>query len=82
MGVCRPGVWQCEAGAIFGDNMVLQREMPVPIWGTASPGEAATITFAGQTKATKADDKGNWQVKLDALKAGGPFELVVAGAKR
>src|ERR1019366_4864631 len=62
--------------------MVLQREMPVPIWGTASPGEAVTIIFSGQMKATKADDKGNWQVKLDPLKAGGPFELVAAGTNK
>jgi sialate O-acetylesterase len=67
---------------IFGDNMVLQREMPVPIWGTASAGEEVMVTFAGQSKSTKADDKGNWQVKLDALKAGGPFELIVAGKNK
>src|SRR5262245_21364209 len=67
---------------IFGDNMVLQRDMQVPIWGTAAPQEAVTVAIAGQMKATKADDKGNWQVKLDALKAGGPLELVVAGANQ
>lgn len=80
-------LWACAAPAyadvklapIFADNMVLQREMPVPIWGTASPDETVTITFAGQTKTTKADAKGKWQLKLDVLKAGGPFELVAAG---
>ncbi len=75
-----PAYANVKLAPIFSDNMVLQREMPVPIWGTAAPQEAVTVAIAGQTKATKADDKGNWQLKLDALKAGGPFELVVTGA--
>lgn len=77
-----PAYGNVKLAPIFGDNMVLQREMAVPIWGTAAPQEAVTVTFAGQSKSTKADEKGNWQVKLDALKCGGPFELVVTGANK
>lgn len=33
---------------IFAGGMVLQRELPVPVWGTASPGEKITVSFAGQ----------------------------------
>ena len=36
--------------APFTDNMVLQRGMRVPVWGTAQPGESVTVSFAGQTK--------------------------------
>ncbi|MCE9532412.1 MAG: hypothetical protein K8T89_15030 [Planctomycetes bacterium] len=39
---------------IFADNMVLQRDMPVPIWGTAAASEAITVTFAGQKKCKSA----------------------------
>src|SRR5262245_6627480 len=80
--IAAPTYGNVKLAPIFGDNMVLQRDLAVPIWGTASPQEAVTVAIAGQTKMTKADDKGNWQVKLDSLKAGGPFELVVTGANK
>jgi len=54
--------------AVFGDNMVLQRELPVPVWGTASPGEKVTVSFAGQTVTTAADGRGKWMVTLKPLK--------------
>ncbi|MBQ7188341.1 MAG: hypothetical protein IJR99_02895 [Kiritimatiellae bacterium] len=53
----------------FADNMVLQRDRPVPVWGTASPGEKVTVFFAGQTKTATADAKGAWRVALDAMPA-------------
>lgn len=55
--------------ALFGDSMVLQCDMPVPVWGWADPGEDISVVFAGQTKHTKADQDGRWLVKLDALAA-------------
>jgi sialate O-acetylesterase len=69
--------------SIFGNSMVLQRDMPAPVWGWAEPGEEVTVAFAGQTKKTAADKEGRWQVKLDALKAnseGSP--LSVAGKNK
>ncbi|MDX1667768.1 MAG: sialate O-acetylesterase, partial [Saprospiraceae bacterium] len=54
---------------IFTDNMVLQRDMDVPVWGWADPGEAVIVTFAGQSKTAKADENGKWMVRLDKLEA-------------
>jgi sialate O-acetylesterase len=66
---------------ILGHNMVLQREKPVPIWGTAAPGEAVTVQFAGQHPSTKADAAGQWQVLLKPLQASAtPAELVISGS--
>jgi len=65
--------------AVLSSHMVLQRDMAVPVWGTAAAGEKVTVKFRNQKKSTVADDKGNWLVKLDALKAGGPEVLTVAG---
>ncbi len=65
---------------VFGDNMVLQREMPVPVWGWADKGEKVTVSFAGQDKTAEAGEDGAWRVTLDPLKASKePAELKVAG---
>ena len=67
----------------FTDNMVLQRGMALPIWGTAAPGESVTVAFAGQKKATKAETEGQWSLKLDPLAASSdPAELTVSGKDR
>jgi len=58
-----------ELATPFSDNMVLQRDRPVPVWGTAEPGETVTVSFAGQTKTATADAKGAWRVNLAAMDA-------------
>lgn len=64
---------------IFSDNMVLQRNAEIPIWGFASPKEKITIHFKKQTKTTVADENGNWRVLLNKEKEGGPFILKING---
>jgi sialate O-acetylesterase len=64
---------------LFTDHMVLQRDAQVPVWGWASPGETVSVKMGGQILKTKADKQGNWQVKLAAQAAGGPFELSIIG---
>lgn len=65
---------------ILGNNMVLQRNAPVPVWGTAWPGEKVTVKFSKQTKTTIADISGKWMVKLDAMPASAkPSTLTVSG---
>jgi len=56
-----------QVAKIFSDNMVLQRELPVPVWGTAAPGEEVIVSFAGQEQSSVADSQGQWMVKLDPL---------------
>ncbi len=63
--------------AIFSDNMVLQREMPAPIWGSAEPGAKVTVKFRNQQKNVTAGNDGRWRVELDALKAGDSGELQI-----
>jgi len=63
---------------VFGDNMVLQRESPVPIWGWAEPGESVTVAFAGQIRTARAETNGAWRVTLAPMSASAePRELVV-----
>lgn len=65
--------------AIFGDNMVLQRNIKVPIWGWAEIGEKVQIVFMGKTYKTVTGADGKWALKLGTYKAGGPYEMKVAG---
>ena len=65
--------------SIFTDHMVLQRDLPVPVWGKTAPGEEVTVEFAGQKKTTKADASGRWIVKLDALTANAEPQVLKAG---
>lgn len=51
----------------FTDHMVLQREMPVPVWGEADPGAQITVEFAGRSKTATADSEGKWRIDIEAL---------------
>ncbi len=66
--------------AIISDHMVLQRAEHVPVWGTASPGEAITVTLDGKSSRATAGADGKWRAELDlANSPAGPFDLVVSG---
>lgn len=67
---------------IFGDNMVLQRNKPVNIWGWATPGEKVTVQFNLQKKTTVTNKKGKWQLLLQPENAGGPYQLIVTGKNK
>ena len=60
---------QLELAAPFTDNMILQRECAVPVWGFDAPGSEVAVSFAGQTKTVVTGEDGSWTVRLDALEA-------------
>lgn len=63
---------------VFGDRMVVQRDQPLAIWGTATPGETVTVEFAGQARSAAADAKGSWRITLDPLTAAAEGRALVA----
>ena len=66
--------------AIIGNNMVLQADKPLPIWGWAEPGEDVTVTLGTDKATAKADDQGNWRTNLPAQKTSATaVEMTVAG---
>lgn len=67
--------------ALIADDMVLQRDVEIPIWGAADPGEKVTVTLGDKTAVATADERGEWKVKLGPLAAGGPFEMKIEGKK-
>jgi sialate O-acetylesterase len=66
---------------MFSDNMVLQQQIKIPVWGEADPGGKVTIKLGDQKKTTIVPETGKWKVELSPLKAGGPLELSVIGAE-
>ena len=65
--------------ALISDHMMLQRQMPVRIWGWADPGEKIVVTFQQQTAETTAGANGKWQAFLKPLGTGAAADLQVAG---
>ncbi len=63
----------------FQDHMVLQQGRLIPVWGKANPGESVSVTIAKQSHWITADKDGNWRISLDAIPAGGPFEMIIQG---
>ena len=62
---------------LVSDGMVLQREQPVKLWGSADPGEQIKIKFNKKTYETTANAQGNWEVVLKPMKAGGPYIMTI-----
>ncbi len=65
---------------VLSDHMVIERDLPVHVWGKAAPGEQVKVTFRGETRTAAADPIGHWSVYLKPGAAGGPFEMTVQGA--
>ena len=75
------GVGRAEVSlpALFSDGMVLQRQMPVHVWGKGTPGERVSVSFHGEAKSSSTDPLGYWHISLSPTNAGGPYDLVVRG---
>jgi sialate O-acetylesterase len=67
--------------SIFSDHMVLQRDQPIPVWGTASAGEQVSVTLGNETRSTIADQNGRWRVRLDPKSASDkPVSMILVGS--
>ena len=66
--------------SLFTDNAVLQRDLAVPVWGKAEPGQVIQVQFAGQEKSAKTNKEGKWMVRLDPLQASGESRTLTAKA--
>jgi sialate O-acetylesterase len=67
---------------MLSSHMVLQRGRPIHLWGWADPGEQVTATLRDATQTTKADTLGHWSLYLPPEKAGGPYQITIAGTNR
>ena len=58
-----------NVASIFQDHMLLQRRKPVPVWGSADPGERVTVTLGKSQASAVTDGDGRWAVCLPAMEA-------------
>lgn len=68
--------------SIVGDGMILQRDVELKIWGWAEPEEQVTVRFRGKQHRATADSKGEWQVTMEPLKAGGPDQMEIVASNQ
>lgn len=66
---------------LFQSGMVVQRNQPIPVWGTADAGEQVVVSWQKHRYTTVAAADGMWRIDLPATKAGGPYVLEVMGER-
>ncbi len=71
---------ELQLASVLTDHAVVQRDVPIHVWGQDSPAEKITVTFHGQSVTVTASSVGLWEAWLKPEAAGGPFTLVVHGS--
>ncbi len=75
-------VAQVKLPQIVRDSMILQRDVPVNIWGWSAVNEKVSIKFNGKTYKTKGNTDGKWIIKLPSTKAGGPYTIAITASNK
>ena len=79
MALSPAGMADLKVDQLFSDNMVLQRDMDVKVFGMADPGAEVCVEFNGRKVAGKADAGGKWLITLKPMEASvGPLEMKVS----
>jgi sialate O-acetylesterase len=71
---------QIKLPRLISDGMILQRDIPVKIWGWASPNEKVEVNFNKKKFQATATADGNWAIVLPSQKAGGPYEMTLSAS--
>ena len=69
---------ELKLGTTFTDNMVLQRDRDVTIWGESEPGSSISIHFGTSSASAVADARGHWNTSFKPLPVGGPYSATVS----
>jgi len=78
--LCSAVYSQIKLPRLISDGMILQRDIPVKIWGWAAPNEKVELSFNKKKFEATASQDGNWVITLPAQKAGGPFEMTLSAS--
>ena len=77
----KPTAEKFTVNNVYGDHMVLQRQKPIQIVGTAPAGKSVKVTIGDNSVIAEACKDGVWKAVLPAMEAGGPYTVTVSGAK-
>lgn len=66
---------------VFASNMVLQRQQPIPVYGTANPGDVIIVSFQHRQLKTTASTDGQWKIVFPASQHGGPYDMKITCGK-
>ncbi|MBN1649043.1 MAG: beta galactosidase jelly roll domain-containing protein [Spirochaetales bacterium] len=67
--------------SLFGSHMVLKRDCPISIFGTAKPHSRVSISFSGSIVYCTADNNGSWKSELPPFPAGGPASMEITAGQ-
>ena len=68
-------------GSPFTEHMVLQRDLPIQVWGEEAPGAEVEVSLYNEKVNIQSNSEGNWQTTLSAQKAGGPYSFSVTSGE-
>ncbi|MDG1731243.1 MAG: sialate O-acetylesterase [Algibacter sp.] len=71
---------QIKLPKLISNGMVLQRDTNIKIWGWAQPNENISIHFLNNEYNISANKKGEWDLILSSLKAGGPYKMILTAS--
>jgi sialate O-acetylesterase len=69
---------EVKLARLFSDHVVLQRQKPIPVWGSAEPSETVYVSLGEQTRTIQSDASGKWTTSFAAMEAGGPYSIKVS----
>ena len=75
------GQAKLQLNPVFGEHMVLQRDMPIEIFGTGMQGKTVTVEIAGQKASGVVSASGEWSIKLQPITAGASRSMSVTSGK-
>lgn len=77
---CNQTLAKVKLPEIISDNMVLQQQTEVAVWGTARPGAGVSVkgSWSSRSYSTRADKDGKWLVRVATPKAGGPYSMTIS----
>jgi sialate O-acetylesterase len=77
LAVANPAHSEVRLPHLISDGLILQRDVPLKIWGWAAANEAVTVSFSNKDYKTVATAQGDWSVSLPAHRAGGAYTMTI-----
>lgn len=71
-----------KLASVFTDNMVLQRNQPITVYGTSNGGDQIEVSFLGQKQAVTTDEHGKWKAIFPPMIQGGPYKMTIQSKEK